>query len=196
MRILKHIIIISAIFSTALACVHTDMQRIGRLSLKNPKEGFAPIIKNIPSDYERVAIIKAQASAAGSKQRLTKYLQRQASVAGCDAISTIVHKSKNRAHALCLERRQPEHEKIGKDRLPVEASAQLLERLLKSNQEGIILAQLLEKSNSRSPAERRHLINWYLNTYPETAFRTELLSLFPSIEGIQIAAQAYTSSAL
>ncbi|MDP7038573.1 MAG: hypothetical protein QGI45_05405 [Myxococcota bacterium] len=196
MQSLRHILGLGLMLSMATACVHTDVQRIGRLRLQNPKEGFAPVLTQISTDYERVAVIRAKASAAGSKQRLTKYLRRQASVAGCDAIARIVFQSKTSAHALCLERREPEHKHSATNRLPAQASDKLLSELAQSGEEGILLAQMLAKSNGRRAEERRHLINWYLDTYPQTTFRAELMGLFPSIKGIKIAAQGYTSSTL
>ena len=196
MRSLRHILLLGVMLCMATACVHTDIQRIGRLRLQNPKEGFAPVLTQIPTDYERVAVLSAKASAASSKQRLTKYLRRKASVAGCDAIARIVFKSKTHAHALCLERREPEHQHNQSAHLPAQASDKLLGQLAQSGEEGIRLAQMLEKSNGRRAEERRHLINWYLDTYPQTSFRAELMGLFPSIEGIKIAAQTYTSSTL
>ena len=95
MHYLKHILLWGLVFGILPACVHTEVHRIGRLRLQGAKEGFAPIMSNISAAYERVALITATAHGASSDKRLKKYLKRQGSVAGCDAITDISYTSKH-----------------------------------------------------------------------------------------------------
>ena len=176
MQKISQIILVAALF-VSTACVHTSVERTGRMRLVGGQEGSAPIMAVVSSDYEEVAVVTVATDSLSDSSRLTRHLQRRASLLGCDAITQVEVSTKS-ASASCVKVSEPVVAKSQEAKEVRQASPELLSKLVNSGAAGQGLAEMLVSLNNRTSKERAWSINWFLKNYPESPFRSDVESLF------------------
>ncbi len=176
MQKISKIILIATLFLST-ACVHTHVERTGRMRLGGGQEGVAPVMATVSADFEEVAIVHISVDSLSNDDRLIRHLQRRASLLGCDAITQIKIDT-DAASAACIKRTESTFVAQAQEgKVVSQASPELLTKLVRSGSEGAGLAQMLAGMNNRSAQERAWSINWFLKNYPDSPFRSDIQGL-------------------
>ncbi len=161
------------------ACVHTQVTRTGRLALVGGEEGFAPVLPGLPKGHEEVAQLTVQAQAIATPERLTRHLQRRASLLGCDGIIDVVI-GHTQAQATCVRHRELQTETSTRTYV-LEPSAALLNRAAGAGSEGELVLSVLEQSRQRQGDARAWPLRWFLANYPNSRFAHDVAALLVSV---------------
>jgi hypothetical protein len=165
--------------ATSSACVHAQLDRVGRAQLGDGSEGLAPIVAAPGSMYESVALITVSADGIATEERLGRHLQRRASLLGCDALTEPTFGS-GQASATCLRERVATTQGAP-DLMVADPSPTLIARAKGAGAIGTPLLQVLGQLRSRHGAERVWAVRWYLETYPDSPFRAEVEALLTPV---------------
>lgn len=160
----------------ATACVHSDIQYVGRTPLGGGREGLSPILVATPDGYEEVAVITVNADLFNTSVRRQRHLRRKASLLGCDALVPIRAPSSTQTTGICVRSRQPQPQE-SVNLVVAPPPADLLERAAHGGPSGLALLKVLRQSaNSREDAKAWPL-QWYLSNYPQSPFRADVEAL-------------------
>lgn len=167
-------------------CVHASVERTGRLRLGDGSEGRAPILDTRPADSEEVAVLTVDADGAATAERLTRHLQRRASLLGCDGLIQVEIEEKRSARGTCVRRR----ERVTSAEIAYAvrpASQALRARAASAGAEGAALLAVLDQAERRSEQQKAWPLRWYLDNYPNSPFRADVEALFV-VEDAQLVA--------
>jgi hypothetical protein len=171
---LKQLVTI-VVATLATGCVHTQLDRLGRSRLDGGGEGRAPIVAATPVNSEEVALVSVQADGVATTERLTRHLQRKASLLGCDALTNVVIDGEQ-GQGTCLRSR---HLVATRARAltVVDPSTSLLAKAGNAGAEGVALLAVLDQVKARRGTERGWPLRWYLETYPDSPFKADVEAL-------------------
>ena len=171
----KLIVMIVLAFGS-VACVHTEVGRIGRMPLNTGKEGLAPVIDTLKPDQERVALLSVDAPLVGKTRRQLMHLRRRASLLGCDGVTQIVSTS-DKLTGVCVRSRTSS---------PLEApeilirspSHALVSRVAQDTVHGSPLLKVLHRISQLPADQRAWPLEWYLEHYPASPYAADIENLF------------------
>ena len=163
------------------ACVHTRVERVGRMVLGHGSEGLAPVLQATEDDltsYEEVATINVDMSAVRSSQRGLRHLRRKASLLGCDAITKVSFTMKSLVGGVCLRSAKlNNYESTPSDLLAETASPSLRRRVASAANDGQALAMVLSRVDHLSPQQRVWPLQWYLKRHPQSPFADDIRAM-------------------
>ena len=165
----------------ATGCVHTSMERTGRMRLDSGSEGSTPVMATMPQGFEEVAELNVQADGIATVERLNKHLVRRAHLLGCDGLVNVRVEADVGADAVCVKRREPLAQVATKTFRVLDPPAELLERAKTAGDQGVALYQVLAQVQTRPSNERAWALRWYLETYPQSPFATDVSALFEEV---------------
>jgi hypothetical protein len=171
---------LTGLFLTA-SCVHSNLERTGRMRLGNGTEGRAPIMAEVPAGFEEVGVLTIQADGIATAERLNKHLLRRANLIGCDGLTDVQVAADQSGAAVCLKRREPIAKAEPKAVRVLEPPQELMERASAAGDEGAMLSQVLAQVQARPAAEREWPLRWYLETYPSSPFAPDVSALFEEV---------------
>ncbi|MEE8408166.1 MAG: hypothetical protein V3T05_01045 [Myxococcota bacterium] len=190
-RTIAKVIIGLGLGLTAIGCVHSRIDRTGRMRLGHGHEGKAPVLAALPDGYEEVAEVTVRADGIATAERLERHLLRRASLLGCDGVINMMVAAGSGAFAVCVRRHEPLQPEETKPIVVAMPSEDLMNRARDAGPEGRALLNVLAQAETRSREDRAWPLRWYLDTYPNSPFRgdVEALLVAPSVS------RAVTSSA-
>ena len=163
---------------------------MGRMPLHQGREGFAPVLETVAADQEQVALISVSATAVGDAARQRRYLQRRASLLGCDGI-THIRPSGRELTGVCV-RNRTSRPPSGPDTLVRSPSHALVSRVANDAVHGSPLLKVLHRIAALPANQRAWPLEWYLANYPHSPYITEVENLFVASEDFGQAASETT----
>ncbi|MBI5509843.1 MAG: hypothetical protein HY903_13895 [Deltaproteobacteria bacterium] len=164
-----------------VGCVHSTMERTGRLRLDGGGEGRAPVLASLPSGFEEVGVITVRADGIATGERLDRHLLRRAALMGCDGVVGVQVEEDVDAEAVCVKRREPVQAAAPRQIRVREPSPELVAQARLAGAEGTALVAVLTQLRSRPAAEREWPLRWYLQTYPDSRFAPDVGALFEEV---------------
>lgn len=169
----------------ATGCVHSQVQRLGRMRLGNGTEGKVEVIAQIDrAAFDEVAFVTVEATGIKTEDRRLRHLLRRASLLGCDGIAHIEHRDDNSSSGICVRRREPEVAGNARE-VVIRAPAALRHRASVSGVAGIALIKVLDQADRREGDAKAWPLRWYLKNYPASPFKADVEALFVTVASHQ-----------
>ena len=146
------------------------------MPLGGGQEGLARVLEILSPDQEKAAVISVNSSRFGTAQRQIIHLRRRANLLGCDGIYNL-HRTATRAFGTCV-RNRAELDNPTTPMVVRTPSHDLVERASNDRVHGLTLIKILNRISKLPSNKRAWQLQWYLQTYPESPFASDVESLF------------------